>query len=875
MLIQKSELKEICKSLGKRKLEELKQEIIAILKKQEEKDYKKAIEQFSKEEKKYKYLEKSISGEWIEKAGYGIGTVRVWKGKKYKKIAPGKWARMYEKEGRGTNIAVGHLIAKVKKIDDIEELMNFVMQNKQRFQDENGMDLPILDKIRAEVDKQSGKIESKGKSENTVKKEEKYDRELIDSWKDDYKNFSTDVLKEKIEVYTKVLERVKNDHPSPDQRVTIKQNEHRLKALNELLEEKKNKPTEKKEETKVAIKGKFATDKQIDYVTEVSDKTILSTEKMLKKPITTIQRYANSHVEDFKGGVDKFIEYMADRQSEISLDEIAKEWARLVNHNVARKIWESYQGGALEINDDGYFQEKKVIENNPKSIEGMEFVNKNKMHVLANFLANHDNVNMATAVIRLQAAYEKLGEEKFLARFPKEVVERYRKESGKEELPKKEEKQQNRSEAMKGNKNAYKGGYEDEPIHNKVSKNGVYYTFDGFSDGINRSFRQAKDLPQNIKDNINNSVKRYLDYVDNYTDEGYKKVADDMVKNPEKYQHMSMEEFNKETGYDKEDVREIVKLKSYIEFADKLRNFNLDETMISKYTEQNFRDEIYPVSLKQNIQEGFLPNQIADIESQKTKKTEKSKKKENSKNMTPKQQKTFDDFEKKAIKNAGTTDRGKRFAKHNYNIDGEDWTITTDGKVVLCSREKFEEPTKTDKITNMDKIFVINGQKESAIPDGIDAIIKAAPKKVVVGKDYNGKEKKEFSIIKLGDRYFNTDYLKTVQNFLGPLSNAKMQVIPGDNKGRVKFESGNKAVVLLPIENSAELENRIINTNDIKKSLEDIIMFCNDFEDEDEVIEEINNESLFSDYSAENPELFNSIAFKVEEVLNECGICGL
>jgi hypothetical protein len=254
-------------------------------------------------------------------------------------------------------------------------------------------------------------------------------------------------------------------------------------------------------------------------------------------------------------------------------------------------------------------------------------------------------------------------------------------------------------------------------------------------------------------------------------------------------------------------------------------------------------------------------------------------KKENSKNiqnqMTPKQQKTFDDFEKKAIKNAGNTDRGKRFAKHNYNIDGEDWTITTDGRVMLCSREKFEEPTETDKITNMDKVFVINGQKESVIPDGIDAIIKAAPKKVVVGKDYKGKDEKENAIVKIGDRYFSVEHLKTIQNFLGPLSNAKMQVIPGDNKSRVKFESGNKAVVLLPIENGAELENRIINTNDIKKSLEDIIMFCNDFEDEDEVIEEINNESLFSDYSAENPELFNSIAFKVEEVLNECGICGL
>lgn len=632
MLIQKSELKEIWKSLGKRKLDELKQEVIAILQKQEEKDYKKAMEQFSKEEKKYKYLEKSISGEWIEKAGYGIGTVRVWKGKKYKKIAPGKWARMYEKEDRGTNIAVGKLIAKVKKIDDIEELMNFVMQNKQRFQDENGIDLPILDKIRAEVDRQSGKIESKGKSENTEKEEEtKFpEKEIVEKIAKGKKHID-EYYADRKEInpmddlwsvsdamryfgYKLDIKGMKASSNGTKKMFSIysKKEKEEGKRVNERMRNEFEKYVEKykkQDETKVAFKGQFATDKQIDYVTEVSDKTILSTEKMLKKPIKTIQGYANSHVEDFKGSVDKFIEYMADRQSAISLDEIAKEWAALVNHNVARKIWESYQGGALEINDDGYFQEKK------------------------------------------------------------------------------EEKQQNQ--------------------------------------------------------------------------------------------------------------------------------------------------------------------------------------------MTPKQQKTFDDFEKKAIKKASNADQGKRFAKHNYNIDGEDWTITTDGRVMLCSREKFEEPTKTDKITNMDKVFLINGQKEIAIPDGVDAIIKAAPKAVVTGKDYNGKEKKEFSIIKLGDRYFKTDYLKTVQNFLGPLSNVKMQVIPGDNKSRVKFESGNKAVVLLPIENGAELENRIINTNDIKKSLEDIIMFCNDFEDEDEVIEEINNESLFNDYSAENPELFNSIAFKVEEVLNECGICGL
>lgn len=151
-MVKASEYKNVCKAVNDRKLAELKKEIIEILKKQDEKEVKKAVDYFNSQELHYSHLEKSFSGKWIEKAGYGVGTVRIWKGKKYKKIAPGKWARVFEKEGRGTNIAIGKLIAKVQKIDNVEDLMGFVMQNKQRFVDENGVDLPVLDKLRAAVD---------------------------------------------------------------------------------------------------------------------------------------------------------------------------------------------------------------------------------------------------------------------------------------------------------------------------------------------------------------------------------------------------------------------------------------------------------------------------------------------------------------------------------------------------------------------------------------------------------------------------------------------------------------------------------------------------------------------------------------------------
>ena len=172
-LVKASEFKNVCKAVNDRKLAELKKEIIEILKKQDENEVKKAIDYFNSQELHYTHLEKSlISGKWIQKAGYGVGTVRIWKGKKYKKIAPGKWARVFDKEGRGTNIAIGKLIARVQKIDNVEDLMAFVMQNKQRFVDENGIDLPVLDKLRAAVDTRNGNVGNKGTSkiENTTLK---------------------------------------------------------------------------------------------------------------------------------------------------------------------------------------------------------------------------------------------------------------------------------------------------------------------------------------------------------------------------------------------------------------------------------------------------------------------------------------------------------------------------------------------------------------------------------------------------------------------------------------------------------------------------------------------------------------------------------
>lgn len=429
-MVKASEFKNVCKAVNDRKLAELKKEIIEILKKQDEKEFKKATDYLNSQEEHFSHLEKSLSGKWIEKAGYGIGTVRVWKGKKYKKIASDKWVRIFDKEGRGTNIAIGKLIAKVQKIDNVEDLMAFVQANKQRFVDENGVDLPVLDKLRAAVDaRNNGGMGSKEKTKKLISDYTKINEESLRKYAAKLKGSKEDKLNYLLETREKRTKEIKAKEPGVDI-----QNHPELDALGMLYqtiandkdpnkeyniaEEKKEKPAEKdlqryktdaqnmtteqleyyvedlknetgnigtenieerkkiytdelnkrmksgksaeKEDYKIAQSGKLATQKQVDYATEISDKYSLTREEMLKKPITAIQKYANTTVEDFDGGIDKFIEYMADGRSEgVSLDEVGKEFGKLINHNIARKIWKDYESGALEVNDDGIFEPKK------------------------------------------------------------------------------------------------------------------------------------------------------------------------------------------------------------------------------------------------------------------------------------------------------------------------------------------------------------------------------------------------------------------------------------------------------------------------------------------------------------------------------------
>lgn len=111
--------------------------------------------------------------------------------------------------------------------------------------------------------------------------------------------------------------------------------------------------------------------KLVEEATKEYEKHELSRVEMLKKPISTIQKHANSKVEDFEGGIDDFIDYMRKGQPNISMQEVGKEFAKLINHNIARKIFEDYDKGYYTIGADGILEEasKTKPKEEPKKTE--------------------------------------------------------------------------------------------------------------------------------------------------------------------------------------------------------------------------------------------------------------------------------------------------------------------------------------------------------------------------------------------------------------------------------------------------------------------------------------------------------------------------
>lgn len=149
----------------------------------------------------------------IEKAGYPVGTIREWKGKKYIKVAPGKWKPKYDSHSRGAKMAIAALKKKIDACTDSEELMQIILENRERFSDEMGRPLPFVKELSDYVSGKNDALESgkKAKKAPKAKKSKKTVAQAkadADQKKIDYRAEQAKIRKEV--AFEKEIERLMN-----------------------------------------------------------------------------------------------------------------------------------------------------------------------------------------------------------------------------------------------------------------------------------------------------------------------------------------------------------------------------------------------------------------------------------------------------------------------------------------------------------------------------------------------------------------------------------------------------------------------------------------------------------------------------------------
>ena len=135
------------------------QEIRAILAKAQANTAQSKLEHFRK-----KILEHLEGLDRVEPLAKGaklpIGTIREWKGKKYVKVAPNRWRPKYDSESRGAKLAVAAIKRKVSEAKTAQEMLQIVLENRDRFSDKQGNPLPFVQELSDYVKKQGGRLEA-------------------------------------------------------------------------------------------------------------------------------------------------------------------------------------------------------------------------------------------------------------------------------------------------------------------------------------------------------------------------------------------------------------------------------------------------------------------------------------------------------------------------------------------------------------------------------------------------------------------------------------------------------------------------------------------------------------------------------------------
>lgn len=146
--------------------------------KDEKLDYfkKLVIEHLESLEADKKELKKSLlEAESIAKGGKGmpVGTVRDWKGRKYVKVAPGKWRPKYDSHSRGAKLSIAALKRKADECKSSEELLQLVLENRERFSDEMGRPLPFVKELSDYISAKNDELENGKKPAKSKAKREK------------------------------------------------------------------------------------------------------------------------------------------------------------------------------------------------------------------------------------------------------------------------------------------------------------------------------------------------------------------------------------------------------------------------------------------------------------------------------------------------------------------------------------------------------------------------------------------------------------------------------------------------------------------------------------------------------------------------------
>ena len=146
--------------------------------KDEKLDYfkKLVIEHLESLEADKKELKKSLlEAESIAKGGKGlpVGTVRDWKGRKYVKVATGKRNHKYDSHSRGAKLSNAALKRNADECKSSEELLQLVLENRERYSDEIGRPLPFVKELSDYISAKNDELESGKKPAKAKAKKEK------------------------------------------------------------------------------------------------------------------------------------------------------------------------------------------------------------------------------------------------------------------------------------------------------------------------------------------------------------------------------------------------------------------------------------------------------------------------------------------------------------------------------------------------------------------------------------------------------------------------------------------------------------------------------------------------------------------------------